>query len=358
VTPRPLARAAAVAAAVLALAACGKRANPVAPQIRIPRVVDDLAATARENAIELAWTVPRRRVDGSPLFDLAVARLYRTDDAGTGEPRAALRVGDRIPGYTEIARFQLTPPAAPEVHGSRIAYPDRHDLAFGRRYTYVVTTADAEGRTSVPSARVSVRYIAPPEAPAALSVVPGDGEVRLTWQPPPRLVDGSAVIGTLSYEVLRSPEPPTEPAVIGRTEAETAYVDRGLVNDHTYQYAVRAIRTAGGARIIGAATPPVAATPAKTTPPAAPSDLVAIPSRGEVRLSWKASTSPDVGLYVVYRAAPGGPFTRVGSARVPATTFVDRDVPPGRYRYAITAQDTSLHANESARSNEVTVAVP
>jgi hypothetical protein len=48
----------------------------------------------------------------------------------------------------------------------------------------------------------------------------------------------------------------------------------------------------------------------------------------------------------------------VGSVQPPATTFVDRDVPPGRYRYAVTAQDTSARANESTRSNEVAVTVP
>jgi hypothetical protein len=135
-------------------------------------------------------------------------------------------------------------------------------------------------------------------------------------------------------------------------------VDRGLANDHTYQYAVRATRTEGTATVTGAASPPVAVTPVKTTPPPPPSDLAAIPSRGEVRLSWRPSPAADVASYVVYRAAPAGEFLRVGSVQPPATTFVDRDVPPGRYRYAVTAQDTSARANESTRSNEVAVTVP
>jgi len=43
---------------------------------------------------------------------------------------------------------------------------------------------------------------------------------------------------------------------------------------------------------------------------------------------------------------------------VPGTTFTDRDVPPGTYRYVVTAQDTSARANESRHSNEATVTVP
>jgi hypothetical protein len=48
----------------------------------------------------------------------------------------------------------------------------------------------------------------------------------------------------------------------------------------------------------------------------------------------------------------------VGSVRVPATTFVDQDVPAGEYRYTVTAQDTSARANESRATNEARVSVP
>jgi len=67
---------------------------------------------------------------------------------------------------------------------------------------------------------------------------------------------------------------------------------------------------------------------------------------------------PDVAAYVIYRANPTGPFERVGTARPPAVVFVDRDVVPGTYRYAVAAEDASARPNESARSNEVTVTVP
>ena len=356
-TPTPLGRATALAIAVLALVACGKRGNPVAPQVRFPQAVLDLIATAREGGIHLAWTPPRRRVDGTRLFDPGLAKLYRIDDSGAGEPRSAMRVDSRIAGYTEIASVQLKDPPGPEVQGGRIEYTDRRDLTPGRRYTYVVVTTDEQGRMSAPSARVSVAYIAPPEAPGALRVEPGDSEARLAWQAPARLADGTPVSGAIAYEILRAPDATTAPAVVGRT-GETSFADGGLTNDRTYYYAVRAIRSEGPATASGAASPPVTVTPVKTTPPAPPTALTAIPSRGEVRLSWTPSPAPDVASYVVYRATPTGTFARIGSVRPPATTYLDRNVPPGRYRYAVTAQDTSTRANESARSNEVAVTVP
>ena len=352
-------RAALLALAVLALVACGKRGSPVAPQLRLPRPVGDLSATARHDGIELAWTLPRRRVDNRPLFDPGVAKLYRTEDGGVGEPRAAMVVNDRVAGYTEVASFPLTGPAGTPGTDNRITYTDRRDLTFGRRYTYVVTTSDTRDHVSAPSPRTSVTFIAAPEPPGAVRAAPGEAQVRLTWQPPARLVDGTPITGPLVYEIARAADATASPAAVGRTAAgETAFVDRGMANDVTYHYTVRAIRTEGAATGTSAASVPVTATPVKTTPPAPASELAAIPSRGEVRLSWKPSPAPDVAAYLIYRAAPGGVFARVGSVRPPATTFVDRNVAPGRYRYAVTAQDTSTRGNESATSNEVTVTVP
>jgi hypothetical protein len=359
VTGRPLGRAAAVVLAVLMLVACGKRDVPVPPYRRLPEAVKDLSARAREGTVDLGWTLPRKRIDGSRLFDLGVARVYRLEDDGRGEPRAAMRVGDRVAGYDEIATIDLQEPASAAARTGRVEYTDRSQFRPGRRYTYVVLTTDAQGRVSPPSTRASLVYLVPPEAPGAVRADPGDGQVELTWQTPARLTDGSTVSGTLTYEVLRAPDTATTPAVVGQTKAgQTTFVDRGLTNDRAYLYSVRAVRSEGAATARGAPSAPVAVTPVKTTPPAPPTDLVAVPSTGEVRLSWTPSPSPDVGAYVVYRAAGGGAPERVGSVQPPAVTFVDRDVAPGRYRYTVTAQDRSTRANESTRSNEATVTVP
>jgi hypothetical protein len=62
--------------------------------------------------------------------------------------------------------------------------------------------------------------------------------------------------------------------------------------------------------------------------------------------------------YIVYRAPEGGAFERIGSTTTPSTTFVDRAVTRGSYRYAVTAQDRAAQPNESPRSNEVRVSLP
>jgi len=203
-----------------------------------------------------------------------------------------------------------------------------------------------------------VTFIAPPEAPLAPAAQAGDRDVRLRWRPPSRLLDGSAT-GPLAYEVSRAstadgPPQAIFPVPVGRTD----FVDTSVESERTYFYAVRAIRQDAGTTARGPASPSVAATPGRSTPPAPPTNLVATPSANTVRLSWAPSPDSNVAGYVVYRAGATGEIMRVGSVRVPATTFTDRDLGPGTYRYGVTAQDATARANESGPSNEVSVTLP
>jgi fibronectin type 3 domain-containing protein len=78
-----------------------------------------------------------------------------------------------------------------------------------------------------------------------------------------------------------------------------------------------------------------------------------------VRLAWNPSAAPDVAIYAVYRAGETGDFMRIASTLAIATVYLDRDVRAGTtYRYAVTALDRAQRANESPRSNVVSVRVP
>jgi hypothetical protein len=355
--PRLAALAVIVMLTALGAAACGRKAPPVFPELRLPQAVTDLAGVVREGGIDLSWALPRRRVDNTPMRDATVARVYRTDDEGAGDPKPALLVGDRVAGYTEIASIRLldTPLSAE----GRVTYRDTTALRQDRRYTYVVLTEDSRRRVSAPSTRVSLSYVTAVDAPRSLRAEAGEQQVRLSWEAPAQRADGTAVTGPLEYEVLRAGSPDGALVPVARTApGVTTFTDTKLENDRAYSYAVRAIGSAGGGTALGNASSRVTVTPADVTPPSAPANLVAIPSAGTVRLSWSPSTERDVAGYVVYRAAAAGALARVGSTTVPTTVFVDRDLPPGPYRYAVTARDAGARANESPRSNEVTVSVP
>jgi uncharacterized protein len=344
--------------AALALAACGKAGPPVAPQVRVPGPVSDLRAAIEDSAVALVWTNPQQRVDQTRLRDLSEVRIYRTDDDGIVPPKPAMQAHGRIAGYQQLAVIPLSAPGPAVVQGHIVRYVDREGLRFGRRYTYVVLAEDARGRVSPPSNRLSVMFIAPPEAPATPTADAGDARVRVQWRPPARLLDGTAP-GPLSYEVLRSStaDGPAE-AVFPVPTGQLEYVDTTVENERTYHYAVRAIRQDVGTTARGPASPRVGATPGRMTAPPSPTNLVATPSANTVRLSWVPSPDPNVAGYLIYRVGPSGRVERIGSVRAPATTFVDRDLPRGTYRYAVTAQDSTARANESAPSNEVSVTLP
>jgi hypothetical protein len=203
-----------------------------------------------------------------------------------------------------------------------------------------------------------VSYAAAPAEPENVAAQPGERSVRVTWSLASRLLDGSAVTEPLQYQVLRAPSADADLAPISSPISDTALTDTNLDNDVDYFYAVRGVRTAGGTTLYGRPSARGVATPRDVTPPSPPTNLAAVASEGVVRLSWSPSPEADVATYVIYRAPEGGRFERIGSTTAPATTYSDRTVTRGTYRYAVTAQDSAARPNESERSNEARVTVP
>jgi hypothetical protein len=357
---RPRARRLLVAlVALVALGACGKKGPPVAPELRVPIVPAALHGSVDGESIVVSWAVPDRRLDGSRLRTVDRFTLYRREEADTGPPKSAMLSHGRVVGYDEIATIRTEAPAPATIQGKSVTWVDRQALSVGRRYVYVVTAEDAVGRISAPSERLVVPFLAAPKAPTAVDAKPGDRRVTITWQPPPALIDGSPVTGDVKYVVLRGsgtegPLAPITPQPIG----ETTYTDTGVDNDADYRYAVRALRVEPAVTAAGETSAAVAAAPRDATPPSAPAGLVAVPSSEAVRLAWNASPEPDVATYAIYRAAGGGDFMRIATTTAPGTVYTDRDVKAGTtYRYAVTALDRARRANESARSNVVSVRV-
>jgi fibronectin type 3 domain-containing protein len=345
--------------ATTTLVACGKKGPPVAPELRVPMGPAGLRGAVDEQTIVVSWTGPGQRVDGSRLRSVATYRLYRREETQNGPPKAAMLSSGRVVGYDEIAAIRPEAPAPAAVQGTSVTWVDRRALTLGRQYVYVVTAEDALGRTSGPSERLVVPYLAAPKAPQALDASPGDRSVRLTWQPPAELIDGSPAPGELRYVVLRATgtEGPLAP-ITPRPVAGTSFTDEGVENDTDYRYAVRAVREEA-VSATGELSAVVSTAPADTTAPDAPTGLLAVPSAGAVRLAWNPSGSPDVATYALYRAGESGDFVRIATTLAVNTVYLDRDVRAGAtYRYAVTALDKARRPNESTRSNVVSARVP
>ncbi len=75
-------------------------------------------------------------------------------------------------------------------------------------------------------------------------------------------------------------------------------------------------------------------------------------------LSWVASTSSNVAGYNVYRGTTlGGPYAKINSTLISATTYADTGVVAGlTYYYVATAVDVSN--NESGYSNQTSALIP
>jgi len=346
--------------AVPALAACGKKGPPVAPELRVPASPSALRGAVEDQSIVVSWTAPDTRLDGTRLRAVTLYKLYRREEADAGPPRSAMLSSGRVVGFDEIAAIRPDAPAPATVQGSSVIWVDRRALTMGRRYVYAVTAEDALGRTSGPSDRLVVPFLAAPKAPRGLSATPGDRRASLAWQPPAELVDGSPVTGEVRYLVLRGsgttgPLTPITPQPV----TGTSFTDTGIDNDTDYRYAVRAVRVEPAVTAAGETSPAVTVAAADTTPPSPPTGLVAVPSAGAVRLAWNPSPEPDVAAYAVYRAGESGELMRIATTMPVGRVYTDRDVRPGTtYRYAVTALDGARRPNESARSNVVSVRVP
>lgn len=354
----------------LALAACGKRGPPVAPERRLPSPAQDLAATLSAEGVRLAWSLPKIRIDRSALKELKRIEVYRRQEDGAAtEPArpAVLSFGGlfggpaALPGFDRIAEVQLDKPEAPgEVRGGQAVYTDARGLAFGKRYTYVVVVVDEQGRPSPPSNRVTVTLAAPPTRPEGLTAQGGDGQVRLAWTPPPAMEDGAEAPAGLVYEIFRTITPDGVPGrPLNPEPVDTPrYVDLTAQNDTTYYYSVRARAGIGGS--VSRPSAVASATPEDTTPPAAPRALVAAVAGPTVRLAWEAVGDADLAGYLVYRSqTPGRGFEKLTPAPQPTTTYVDGRVQPGQtYYYVVTAVDRTRRANESIPSGEASVRLP
>ncbi len=353
----------------MALAACGRRGPPVAPERRLPAAVQDLSAAVVGDGVRLTWTLPSIRVDRSPIKDLRRAEVYRRLETpgATAPSRPAILTFEglfggpsAVAGFERVADIRLAEPKPAEITRNQVTYTDAQGLSFGRRYTYVVVAIDEQGRASLPSNRIAIAVAAPPGSPRAVATRAGDREVRLTWEVPGSLVDGSPIPGGLLYNVFRTTSPEARPGRPLNPEPLTTltYLDLTVQNDATYYYSVQALLSPVGPASPSSAV--AAATPEDQTPPAQPRGLVAVVAGLTVRLAWEVVGDPDLAGYHVYRSTTAGRgYEKLTSVPGAPSTYVDPQVRSGQtYYYVVTAVDRSRRANESVPSPEASARVP
>ncbi len=370
-------RLAALALAPVLLCACGNPGSPLPPSLKLPDPVVDLHADRLGDMVTLHWTMPRRSTDRLLLQGDQRAAVCRAVDAGPCE-----RIGERLLQPAAPATVTDSLPAALRTGQPRLLrYEVRLDNKAGRD-AGVSNPAFAAAGPAPPPVRaveaamsahgVEVRWQAPADASAPASEEHARLLVRLVRDRV--LAPGESEKPTRDEAAAGVPPPPQQlleteeraPAHTGDPWQPDHTVDADARSNRSYRYAVQLVQQ----ETLGGHTVEVSGLPAYTGvlaardiyPPSVPAELSAVANAQEhtIDLSWSADADPDVAGYFVYsrRAGSSGLPERVsGRDPLPNPSWRDAHAADGvRYSYSVSAVDAS--GNESARSPEVTEALP
>ncbi len=218
-------------------------------------------------------------------------------------------------------------------------------LTASTSYSYRVRATDAAGNLSNFSNTASANTQAgsdttPPTPPTALAATASSStQIGLTWT---ASTDNVSVTG---YRVERCTGTGcTSFAQIG-TSTVTSFSDSGRTASTSYSYRVRATDAAGNLSNYSNTAPIITLSGPDTTPPTAPSSLVATASSStQIGLTWTASTD-NVGVtgYRIERCTGSGcsSFTQIGTT-TGATTFSNSGLTTSTsYSYRVRATDAA-----------------
>lgn len=141
-----------VAAAALLLAACGRKASPIAPELAQPEPPGNLSAIATPDGVKLDWLRPQRYSGGQRMNDLAGFGIERAPGEGA------------TPAFTQIGTLEVQDRTRfrKERH---MEWTDR-DVTPGVRYLYRVRALTLDGYRSTPAGPIAIRFgPAAPDAP-------------------------------------------------------------------------------------------------------------------------------------------------------------------------------------------------
>lgn len=178
--------------------------------------------------------------------------------------------------------------------------------------------------------------LTPPSPPSNVTVMSGDKQVRLTWNPSPQ-AEG--------YFVKRS-QTSGGPYSVIIPVATTNYTDTDVINGQLYYYVITATNAAGESansiEVIG-------------RPSASITGVQAVNSASGITVTWNQFNGAV--SYSVHRATvSGGPYTQIASG-ITETTYLDTNVQPGtRYYYVVYGELGS--GEQTGISNEAMATTP
>ncbi len=346
----------------LALVACGKSGPPLPPLRPTPGRIVDATANRTEDKIVVRFTVPAANADGTTPSAIERVEVYQGAAApGVPAPTAAQLIA---PGNLKVrvnvrrppTEGQTPPPAPPPGAGPLPGEPATYEETIAAadrgpnapvRYFVVVPVAGRD-RRGAPSGVLALNMAADPAPPADLHTAYDEKTLTLSW---------TATSGT-SYRVFDA-QSPNGPALSGPGPISAGEFATPVAFGRERCFVVRSVVATGSATVDGRPSAPACVTPEDTFPPAAPTELLAIPEQDGITLSWNAVDAADLGGYLVLRAeGTGDTLLPLMTAPIAATTYKDTTAARGTtYTYAVVAVDGSPRRNQSPPSNRQTATV-
>lgn len=233
-------------------------------------------------------------------------------------------------------------------------YRDR-DVEAGKRYEYSITFVNKAGDESRRAGPIAVAYGTPASAglgPVNVKALEQQGKIEVTWEQNP------ADVGAFTYRVYRAVDSASHYAKLNHRDllmiapedkpGQGAFTDTGLIDDHTYWYAVASVDFVGNEsrRVI------IKATPSDKVPPPTPGPIVAQPSGLGILVTWTPPVADDLASYDIYRSTNSDSlFQKINDDAVPATDtmYEDRKAMPNmQYFYRMVSIDRAGNSSEQS----------
>lgn len=336
---------------LIVLAGCGHKGNPVIPGSIAPEKVSSLTARPTPGKVSLSWTMPVKTTEGRRLQNLERFIVQR------GEVPEGTKPDDCACAYKTVATIDVEAPQPARITEGKVFFDDVK-VNNDQTYAYRVIAVNRYDRESVPAGPVVVRPSVPPAAPVNLAAEADDKQIRLSWDAPKTSEDGTPFTDLKGYNVYRSTQQGAQGTQVNQELVTGAtFTDIGLPTGKTYYYAVKAVDNLSAPWSESGPSNEVTAATEDRTPPRPPDNVIAVAAPKEVRLNWEPNQEADLAGYRIYRSVtPGQGYEPVTPALAKTNSFTDTDVKAGTmYFYVVTAVDNTPRANESFRSEQVTV---
>jgi uncharacterized protein len=325
---------------------CGFKNKPVSPASVVPQAIDDLRYTVNDKGVQLTWSFPVRTIKGSVLDDISSFELFRAEI-----PLADYCGSCPVP-FAEPIAVNGGAPLDGETR-RKVVY-DSNLLRSGHKYFFKVRSHTSWFADSADSNVVTFVWFEPAAAPESVTLVAGDRQVTLSWQPVALKTGGKDF--TVKYQVFRSVDGKNW-TKIGEPLAATNSIDRQVSNGQKYLYTIQTLTAFKNELAEGGVSKEATITPIDQTPPASPTGVTAVQTNVGIKVFWDRNDASDLSGYRVYRrAADQSNYEMLSKVEPTFTLYVDSKVSENvRYYYAITALDGATPANESGKSREATI---